>query len=149
MDSSVGGETMNIIDNGKLRILYPSFGYVLYNKSTDSYSEKIYLGKYANVDDYEEVLCEPKTELILQVNEDNKIQDTIIDISMMALDELYYMLEPVLMSVVTTTANIEKKVVNPMVELYVVMVQRGLKTLDEVPARYRKQVEEILNAVEK
>ena len=140
---------MNIIDNGKLRILYPSFGYVLYNKLTDSYSEKIYLGKYANVDDYEEVLCEPKTELILQVNEDNKIQDKVIDISMMALDELYYMLEPILMSVVTTTANIEEKVVNPMVELYVVMVQRGLKTLDEVPARYRKQVEEILNAVEK
>lgn len=140
---------MNIIDNGKLRILYPSFGYVLYNKLTDSYSEKIYLGKYANVDDYEEVLCEPKTELILQVNEDNKIQDKVIDISMMALDELYYMLEPILMSVVTTTANIEEKVVNPMVELYVVMVQRGLKTLDEVPARYRKQVKEILNAVEK
>ena len=35
-----------------------------------------------------------------------------------------------------------------MVELYVVMVQRGLKKVEQVPERYRKQVEELLNAVE-
>ena len=35
-----------------------------------------------------------------------------------------------------------------MVELYVVMVQRKLKTLEQVPERYRKQVEELLEAVE-
>ena len=36
-----------------------------------------------------------------------------------------------------------------MVELYVVMVQRGLKTIDQVPVRYREQVKVILEAVEK
>ena len=35
-----------------------------------------------------------------------------------------------------------------MVELYVVMVQRGLKTIDQVPVRYREQVKAILAAVE-
>jgi hypothetical protein len=35
-----------------------------------------------------------------------------------------------------------------MVELYVVMIQRGLKTIEGVPARYRKQVAEILNKIE-
>ena len=35
-----------------------------------------------------------------------------------------------------------------MVELYVVMVQRGLKTLEQVPARYREQVRQILEKVE-
>lgn len=35
-----------------------------------------------------------------------------------------------------------------MVELYVVMVQRGLKTIDQVPTRYREQVKAILAAVE-
>ena len=35
-----------------------------------------------------------------------------------------------------------------MVELYVVMVQRGLRTIDQVPARYRKQVEELLVQVD-
>lgn len=35
-----------------------------------------------------------------------------------------------------------------MVELYVVMVQRGLKTLEEVPTRYRAKVEKLLGEVE-
>lgn len=35
-----------------------------------------------------------------------------------------------------------------MVELYVVMVQRGLKTIEEVPVRYRAKVQAILDEVE-
>ena len=41
------------------------------------------------------------------------------------------------------------KEVSKMVELYVVMIQRGLKTIEEVPARYREEVRAILEAVEK
>ena len=37
---------------------------------------------------------------------------------------------------------------NQMVELYVVMVQRGLKDIEEVPVRYRDQVAALLAAVE-
>ena len=40
------------------------------------------------------------------------------------------------------------KEVSPMVELYVVMVQRGLKTIDQVPARYREEVKALLEVVE-
>lgn len=36
-----------------------------------------------------------------------------------------------------------------MVELYVVMVQRGLKTIDQVPARYREDVKDLLAELEK
>ena len=36
-----------------------------------------------------------------------------------------------------------------MVELYVVMVQRGLKTIDQVPARYREDVKALLAELEK
>ena len=35
-----------------------------------------------------------------------------------------------------------------MVELYVVMVQRGLRTIEQVPARYREQVKALLVEVE-
>ncbi len=35
-----------------------------------------------------------------------------------------------------------------MVELYVVMVQRGLKKKEEIPARYRDAVLALLEAVE-
>ena len=31
-----------------------------------------------------------------------------------------------------------------MVELYVVLIQRGLRTLEQVPQRYRAKVEELL-----
>jgi hypothetical protein len=41
-----------------------------------------------------------------------------------------------------------KGVEQQMVELYVVMIQRGLKTIDQVPVRYREQVKELLAAVE-
>ena len=36
-----------------------------------------------------------------------------------------------------------------MVELYVVMIQRGHKTIEQVPARYREEVRALLEAVEK
>ena len=35
-----------------------------------------------------------------------------------------------------------------MVELYVVMVQSGLRTIDQVPTRYREQVRALLESVE-
>ena len=41
------------------------------------------------------------------------------------------------------------KEVSKMVELYVVMIQRGLKTIDQVPVRYREEVRALLESVEK
>jgi hypothetical protein len=35
-----------------------------------------------------------------------------------------------------------------MVDMYVAMVQRGLKTIDQVPVRYRERVREILAQLE-
>ena len=36
-----------------------------------------------------------------------------------------------------------------MIELYVAMVQRGLKTIEQVPARYREEVKNLLKEIEK
>ena len=36
-----------------------------------------------------------------------------------------------------------------MVELYVVLIQRGLRTLEQVPQRYKAKVEELLAEIEK
>ena len=46
---------MELIERNGLRILTPKLGYILHDKVSDIYSEKVYLGKYANVEDYEEV----------------------------------------------------------------------------------------------
>lgn len=35
-----------------------------------------------------------------------------------------------------------------MVDLYVCMVQRGLKKIEQVPVRYREQVQAILDTIE-
>ena len=51
-------------------------------------------------------------------------------------------------TVVQKAKNFIKEVKQGMVELYVVMVQRGLKTIEQVPVRYRQQVIELLAAVE-
>mgnify|MGYP006332182131 CR=1 FL=1 len=47
---------MRLIENNGLRILIPAYGYSIKNKkSGDVFPGKIYLGKYASVEDYEEV----------------------------------------------------------------------------------------------
>ena len=73
----------------------------------------------------------------------NNVQDEMIDINMLASDELYTLIEPLLVDMLS------ERGVSKLVDMYVAMVQRGLKTLDEVPARYREQVREILEALEK
>lgn len=73
----------------------------------------------------------------------NNIQDELIDVSMMATDELYNMIEPMLPQTMNKTL-LESEVRSPMVDMYVAMVQRGLKTIEEVPSRYRESVAKIL-----
>lgn len=47
---------MTLTENNGLRILTPkSSRYIIHIKGTNIYSEKIYLGKFANIDDYEEI----------------------------------------------------------------------------------------------
>ena len=46
---------MELIERNGLRILTCEFGYLLHNKVTDVYSEKVYLGKFASVDEWEKV----------------------------------------------------------------------------------------------
>lgn len=78
------------------------------------------------------------------LEETNKNQDNLIDISLCATDEMYMMIEPLLSAV-----TMNERMVSKMVDMYVAMVIRGLKTIEEVPARYRKEVQDILNKLEK
>ena len=86
---------------------------------------------------------------IEEIKSVNSIQDEIIDMTMLALDEMFEMFEPMLSSSIKSMSLNNEEVRNPMVELYVVMIQRGLKTIDQIPARYREEVKAILDAVEK
>ena len=79
-----------------------------------------------------------------ETQETNETQDHIIDASLCAVDELYMMYE--------TTQEVEVMSADEegsrMVDMYVAMVQRGLKTIDQVPVRYRERVREILAQLE-
>ena len=83
-----------------------------------------------------------------QLKENNDTQDEVINVSLLATDEMYNMLEPIL-GMTAETSMLEVGEVSKMVDLYVVMIQRGLKTIDQVPERYREEVQALLKEIEK
>lgn len=105
--------------------------------------------------EHEKLLPEPTIEERVELLEDenkkikevNNTQDILIDTTMMATDEVYTMLEPIL-EMIPQTMSLERSV-SKMVDMYVAMVQRGLKTIEKVPVRYREEVTEILAKLEK
>ena len=66
----------------------------------------------------------------------NREQDDVIDVTLLALDEVYGMIDEGEIETMSTGS--------PMVNVYVKMIKRGIKTLDEVPAKYRAEVEELI-----
>ena len=105
--------------------------------------------------EHEKLLPEPTIEKRVELLEDenkkikevNNTQDILIDTTMMATDEVFMMLEPIL-EMIPQTMSLERSV-SKMVDMYVAMVQRGLKTIEKVPVRYREEVTEILAKLEK
>lgn len=83
-------------------------------------------------------------ERIENLENTNQIQDELINISLMATDEMYMMIEPLL-----EVSQVNERGLSRMVDMYVAMVQRGLKTIESVPLRYREEVKRILEALEK
>lgn len=142
---------MKLVERNGLRVLTPSCGHVLYDPVNDIYSEKVYLGKGASPDSYEEVIKEDAIndvcDVIPSIIEASEDQYQLLDTTFMAIDEVFCLIEPIL-AMIPMTMSLEREVRNPMVELYVVMIQRGLKTIDQVPERYREDVKEILKVIE-
>lgn len=67
--------------------------------------------------------------------------------SMVSTDELYIMVEPLLQDGAQPINNEGGR--SKMVDLYAAMVMRGLKTIEQVPARYREEVRAIISELEK
>lgn len=86
-------------------------------------------------------------EKIEELKEENKTQDMLINTTMLATDEIFTMIEPIL-ELTPQTINLERGN-SKMVDLYVAMIQRGIKTIDQVPMRYREEVRRILEELEK
>ena len=91
---------MKLEERGTLRILTPEVGYKLYCIPTNSYITKAYLGVNDSIDNYKEMVDEDYididmvTELketqerVSLTEEVNATQDEILNISMLATDEI-------------------------------------------------------------
>ena len=88
-----------------------------------------------------------ENERLCEIEKINNVQDELIDVSLFAIDEMFCIIEPLLSNVMKVEFNI--KGVNKMIDMYVAMIIRGLKTIDEIPLRYRDEVENVLKSLEK
>lgn len=91
---------MKLEERGTLRILTPEVGHKLYCVSTNSYTTKAYLGVNDSIDNYKEVVDEDyvdidmvtelkKTQERVSLTEEvNAVQDEVLNISMLATDEI-------------------------------------------------------------
>ena len=106
-----------------------------------------------------QIIADETANIIMSaVVDSDENHERLTDVILLAIDQMYLMLEPIIFNEVSVDSlceslifrNVNKKFWEGtvMVELYVVMVQRGLKTIDQVPARYRAKVEELLAIVE-
>lgn len=59
---------------------------------------------------------------------------------MLATDEMYMILELLLANML-----VDNEAINQLVNMYVAIIKRGLKTIEQVPEKWREQVKEILS----
>lgn len=91
---------MKLEERGTLRILTPEVGHKLYCVSTNSYATKVYLGVNDSIDNYREMVDEDYVDIdmvtelketqerVSLTEEVNAVQDEILNISMLATDEI-------------------------------------------------------------
>lgn len=132
---------MQIINSRLFTVLVPEKGYKLVNKNTGTYHKKIYLGINDSPDNYGEVVDEKYINMDYVVELDNlkESNNNTLDVLLMAVDEIYTSVEPLLMMVPMTIPE-EGAINNNLIPFYVEMVKRGLKTKEEIPERFKEEV---------
>lgn len=128
---------MQKIENNLFTILLPDKGYKLVNKNTGKYYKKVILGKNDSSNNYTEEIDEKyiNPEFIEQ-------NELTIDLLLYSIDEIYTLVEP-LLAIVPMTIETENKV-SKLVNFYVLMIKRDLKTIEEIPERFREEVNKLL-----
>lgn len=145
---------MQVIESSLFTILVPDKGYKLVNKNTGKCSQKVYLGKLDSVDNYTEVIDEKYinmdyvvelNDMKLDAKEKKNNDEGNLDMLLLSINKLYTMFEPFLaMMPMTLSDEGIENVDDPLINVYSSIVKRGLMKLDEIPAKYREQVRELL-----
>lgn len=138
---------MQIIKSTFFTTIIPDKGYKIVNKNNGKFYKKVLLGPNDSIDNYGEIV-DDKYINIEYVVEIDKLKSTIkqndltIDLLLYSIDELYISIEP-LLTMVPMTVETENKV-SKLVNFYVLMIKRDLKTIEEVPERFREEVNKLL-----
>lgn len=138
---------MQIIKSTFFTTIIPDKGYKIVNKNNGKFYKKVLLGPNDSIDNYGEVVDE-KYINIEYVVEIDKLKSTIeqneltIDLLLYSIDEMYTSVEP-LLAMVPMTIDGDNKV-SKLVNFYVLMIKRDLKTIEEIPERFREEVNKLL-----
>lgn len=138
---------MQIIESTFFTTIIPDKGYKIVNKNNGKFYKKVLLGPNDSVDNYGEVVDEKYINMDY-VTELDKLKSTIeeneltIDLLLYSIDEMYTLVEP-LLAMVPMTIETENKV-SKLVNFYALMIKRGLKTIEEIPERFREEVNKLL-----
>ena len=144
---------MHIINSNLFNILIPEKGYKLVNKSNGNYYKKVYLGINDSADNYAEEIDDVyvNTDIVSEIdnlkgsfNDFNDQNDFTIDLLLLTIDELYISIEPILASVPMTLDYTGVDNISKFINFYVLMVKRGLKSIDEIPERFKEDVRKLI-----
>lgn len=146
---------MQIVETDLLRVLIPEVGYKLLNKTTNKQFGKVYLGKYDSIDNYVEVVddeyvdvkyTKEMVELKEQVVNNQSNNEFDLDVLLLSVAKVYEMVEPVL-AMVPMTMSMDRNNVgktNPIINMYVVIVKKGLMDIENIPESVREEVKNLL-----
>ena len=144
---------MQKIESSFFTVLIPDKGYKIINKSNGQSYQKVYLGINDSIDNYTEEVDEKYVNMDYVV-ELNDVEESfnffseetsnIIDSILLGMDELLQLIESILGFLPMTLDAEQEKVVSKFVALYVLMIQRGLKTIEEIPERFKEDVKNLL-----
>ena len=133
---------MQIIESRLFTTLIPDKGYKIVNKKTGSFHKKVILGVNDSPDNYGEVVDEKyiNMDYVVELDELKSSSNISIDTLLLAVDEIYTSVEPLLAMVPMLIPEGEEQPVSHLIPFYAEMVNRGLKTKDEIPEKFREQV---------
>lgn len=138
---------MQIIKSTFFTTLIPDKGYKIVNKNNGKFYKKVLLGPNDSIENYGEVIDDKYINVDYIVEMDNlksiiENNELTIDLLLYTIDELYTSVEPFL-AMVPMTIETENKV-SKLVNFYVLMIKRDLKTIEEVPERFREEVKGLI-----
>lgn len=144
---------MQKIESSFFTVLIPDKGYKIINKLNGQSYQKVYLGINDSIDNYTEEVDEKYVNMdyVVELNDVKESfnffseeTSNIIDSILLGMDELLQLIESILEFLPMTLDAEQEKVVSKFVALYVLMIQRGLKTIEEIPERFKEDVKNLL-----